>query len=46
MLNFAGCHECHKKSFVDESEKNAEEDEEGKEESISFKRKCIHASLT
>ena len=39
MFNYAGCHECKKKSFVDETEKHKEEEEDGNEESVSYKRR-------
>ena len=38
MLNYAGCHECQSKSFVDEAEKSREEEEDGNEECITYKR--------
>ena len=38
LLNYAGCHECQKKSFVDESEKSSEEEDDGNEENVTFKR--------
>lgn len=40
MFNYAGCHECKKKSFVDETEKHKEEEEDGNEESVSYKHVC------
>ena len=38
MLNYAGCHACQSKSYIDPTEKTREEEEGGKEESITYKR--------
>ena len=38
MLNYAGCHACKSKSFIDATEKSREEEEGGNEESITYKR--------
>ena len=39
VLNYAGCHECNKKSFLEEREKSREEDDG--EECISYKRMYV-----
>lgn len=38
MLNYAGCHACKNKSFIDAAEKSREEEEGGNEETITYKR--------
>ena len=38
MLNYAGCHECQSKTFIDEEGKSREEEEDGDEECITYKR--------
>lgn len=38
MLNYAGCHSCKNKSFVDAADKSREEEEGGDEENITYKR--------
>ena len=38
MMNYAGCHECRSKTFIDEKGKSREEEEDGNEECITYKR--------
>ena len=40
MLNYAGCHACKSKSFIDAADKSREEEEGGSEENITYKRMC------
>ncbi len=44
MLNYAGCHACKSKSFIDAAEKNSEEEEGGSEETITYKR--VYTTMT
>ena len=38
MFNYAGCHACQTKSFIDAADKSREEEEGGSEENITYKR--------
>ena len=38
MLNYAGCHKCQSKTFIDQEGKSREEEEDGNEECITYKR--------